>query len=513
MTRTVNPIERFRSAKLPEISVDDLQPRSDLTFKVFDGLAVDGTNVHQSLLNGCLFRDCTFRKVSFSRCDLEQVQFQSCSFTEVDFTNIELTSAQIALTRFEKCNFESALLSDCHWSDCVLENCSFQQALIHTSQFEQCRLAGNNLRGASLQLDTFRKCVFEDMKLGDCTFLNHVLAECSYKGVHINAESIGSLFGLSEHDLLSSKLIYLGQEVVNVAGAGGLLDSLEKDYEQRRWFLMCEMLRLNFGRTSHVIGLDACLRAVLWPASRGIPLKVNDIAFLEMVVLELFQCRQLPALTALTFPEHIKNLRQQGGPEKIERNDRLRLQQLGSRLQSIFLELLQQLAKETERLTKKDRAVKVTLCFEEKPSSDTVKFIRSMANTARFELCGPTKKLQEQSGSYLLFLQTTLMTLAAFQTALWLLNGCVAQVIELKSRFQIATQKNSPKVIRDRMLLPDQNIPKWMTVAVQSIFTKLTANPTQLQQIASDFGQANLKKIEISTSSSRKRSLVSKRKD
>jgi hypothetical protein len=87
--------------------------------------------------------------------------------------------------------------------------------------------------------------------------------------------------------------------------------------------------------------------------------------------------------------------------------------------------------------------------------------------------------------------------LAALQTALWLLNGCVAQVIELKTRIQVVAQKRPPKVIRDRVLLPDQNIPKWMAVTVQGIFAKLTGDTSRLQQIASDFNPSNFKKIEI----------------
>jgi hypothetical protein len=84
------------------------------------------------------------------------------------------------------------------------------------------------------------------------------------------------------------------------------------------------------------------------------------------------------------------------------------------------------------------------------------------------------------------------------------MNGCVAQVIELKTRLQIAVQKHPPKVIRSRVLLPDQSIPKWMTVAVQGIYAKLTADPTRLPQIAADFSPNNLKRIEIAERPSRK---------
>ncbi len=510
MTRIAKLIEPSRYGKLPEISAKELQPRSDLTFKVFNNLTLEGVTIHQSLLNGSLFRDCAFVKCRFSRCDLEQVQIQSCKFIDVDFSNIELSSAQIARCQFQNCDFESAMLSDCVWSDCALENCSFQQAAIHSSRFSNCRFVDDSFLGASLQLDTFQSCSFEDVKLGDCTFLNHIMAECSYTNVHINAESIGSLFGISERDLASCKLVYLGQNVVDVLGSGGLLDRLENDYEQRRWFFMKEMLRLNFRRAPRLVALDCCLEAVLWPSSVGVPLKTSDIAFLEMVVMELFRQQELPALVSLTFPEKIKQFvqqRQDGSADPYTQ-----LHQLGGRLRSLFLELLQQLAKYLEHWSLKDRLIDVTLTFDEKPQTDAIKFIRSVTSKAGLDICGPTKKLQEQPGSYLLFLQTTLVTLAGFQIALWLLNGCVAQVIELKARFQIASQKNSPKVIRNRMLLPDQTVPKWMTAAIPGILSKLTANPAQLHQVASDFSPANLKKIDINGRSSRKAGSTSRRK-
>jgi len=505
MIRHANLIKRFQGAGLPAVSVDQLVPRSDLTFKVFDNLTVEGANVHQSLLNGCLVRNCTFEKVRFSRCDLEQMQFQKCRFVDVDFRNVELTSTQIDQSHFENCNFESALVSDCVWRNCSLENCSFQQAVIHTSQFEQCRLKNNNLRGASIQLDSFRQSVFERMKLGDCTFLNHIMVECSYQNVHINAESIGSLFGISAANLLSFDLVYLGQTVVDVAATNGLLNSLETDYERRRWFFMRDVLRLNFGRIPRATALDACLKSVLWPASLGAPLKVGDITFLEMIIMEMRRQRTLPALTTITFPDEIRNFKTQNIVGGFERNDTLKLQQLASRLQGVLLEMMQQLTCDTECLIEKDKSVMATLIFNEKPELDMVKLLRTIGDASGLRIRSDTHMLREESGSYLLVIQTTLATLAALQTALWLLNGCAVQIIELKARLQIAAQKRPPKVIRDRMLLPDQNIPKWMAATVQGIFAKLTADPRHLQQIASDFSSSNFQRIEIGERQSHQR--------
>src|ERR1035438_5721362 len=325
-------------------------------------------------------------------------------------------------------NFESALISDCFWRYCRIKNCSFQQAVIHSSQFEQCQLKDNNLRGASIQLNSFRQSAFESMNLGDCTFLNHIMVECDYKNIRINAESIGSLYGISLKDLLSFELIYLGQTVVDVAATKGLLDSLEADYERRRWYFMRDVLRLNFGRVPRATALDGCLKSVLWPASLGAPLKVGDIAFLEMIIVEMRRLRTLPALTTITFPDTIRNFKSQNIRGNVERNDTLKLQQLAGRLQGILLEMLQQLTRDTEFLIGKDKSVIATLFFSEKPGFDVVKFLCTIGDSSGLHIRSVTHMLREESGSYLLVIQTTLATLAALQTALWLINGCVAQV-------------------------------------------------------------------------------------
>ncbi len=513
MTRPSSSITRMPVAALAPLTIDSLQPHSDLTFRTLDNLTIEGANLRQSLLNGCLIRNCTFRQVDLSRCDLEQVQFLQCRFESVDFENVELTSTMLVGCQFEHCRFDSALLNECTWRNCSIIECSFTQSVVHQSQFEGCTLRANNLQGASIQLDTFRSCAFEEMTLGDCTFLNQLLLDCRYRDVRLNAESIGSVFGLSEKDLLSLDLIYLGNRVVDVRADGPLLEALEKDYEQRRWFFMREMLRLSFGRGSRVIALERCLDAVLWPASLGAPLKSSDITFLEMVILELFRRKELPGAATVGLPERIKTF-QRGSAAQIEGNESPKLQQLAARLRSLMLEMLRNLQTELETLSheRKDRAVVARLVFEKRPVCDVVEFVRTSAAQSGLKVGGTTVALREEQGSYILVLQTTLLTLAGLQMALWLLNGCVAQVIELRTRAQIALQKRAPIVIRQRVLLPDQHVPKWMARGIQTLFAKLTANAATLDRTADDLDARNLRAIEIAEPAKpRKRSRAKRR--
>lgn len=498
------------SSALELVQAESLKPHSDLTFRNLENLTIEKTDIRQSLFNGCLVRNCRFRSVDLSRCDLEQMQILNCEFIDVDFGNVELTSTQLAQCRFEECRFGSAMISECAWRNCDMVRCSFTQAVIQQSQFEDCRLTANFLQGASIQLDTFRRCVFEDMTLGDCTFLNQLLLGCQYRQVRINAESIGATYGLSEEDLKSFELVYLGQPVVEINATTGLLDALEKDYEKRRWMFMREMLRLNFRRCSRLAALDACLEAVLWPSSFGAPLKAGDITFLEMVILELFRRKELPGAATLSLPERIKTF-QRGDSSA---NDPLRLQQLAARLRTLLLEMLRELEPAIGAITTggRDRSVTARLVFDRQPQSDIASFIVESGRHSGLKPSGPTVVLREERGSYILVLQTTLLTLAGFQTALWLLNGCVAQMIELKTRTQVMRQKRAPLVIRERVLLPDQHIPKWMTGTIQGLFTKLSGSLPKLDTTAADLDQDNLRRVEVAAAPRNRRSQRATRK-
>jgi hypothetical protein len=144
-----------------------------------------------------------------------------------------------------------------------------------------------------------------------------------------------------------------------------------------------------------------------------------------------------------------------------------------------------------------DQRLEATLVFRRKPQIDVIDFINEMALASDMPILQPTVALREESGSYLLYVQTTLITLGALQTALWLLNGCAAQIIEMKSRLQIIAQKRPPRAIRQRVLLAEQTVPKWMTVVIRGIAAKLTGGSAALNQIACELRDDNLERIEV----------------
>jgi uncharacterized membrane protein len=337
------------------------------------------------------------------------------------------------------------------------------------------------------------------MTFGDCTFLNQIMSACRYHRVRINVESIGAVYGISESDLLQFGLIYLGQPVVDVVAAKGLLDATENEYYKRRWQFMRDMLRLNFRRVPAVVGLDACLKSLIWPASVGVPLKTSDISFLEMVTEELFLREELPGFVALTLPERIKGFLDDAAIHQVSSKQTLLLRQLASRLRMNLMEMLRSLKEVLERLRVegKDRRITAKLVFVAKPKLDVAEFMGFLAKAPGLEVRGRTSLVSEAMGSYEVVLETSLMTLVALQVALWLLNGCVVQIIELKSRLRIVSQKRLPKVIRERALLQDQDVPKWIAVVVQNVCASLTTDQTRFEQAASDFDKTNVQRVEI----------------
>jgi hypothetical protein len=335
------------------------------------------------------------------------------------------------------------------------------------------------------------------MVLGDCTFVNQLMVDCSYAEVSITVESIGGLFGMSEIDLLGLGLIYLGQPVVGIEAARGLLDALETEYSQRRWLFMREILRLNFHRVPLVVGLNACFDALLWPASIGVPLKAADIRFFEMVIEELFSRQELPGMTALAIPEMIRRFLSENSGKPAKQD--LRLQQLGGRLRIMLLDMLQTVTTAIQAIGAEgeDQMVTARITFGERPQQDIPEFMRALAAASGFHIAGPTLTLCEMPGSFKIELSTTLLTLGSLWTALWLLNGCAAQAIELKARVQIFCRKRLPKVIQQRALMADQDIPRAIALSAQGIFTVLSRKAFPLTQVAHEFSRSNVQRIRV----------------
>jgi len=489
---------------MPAVKQEALEPHSDLTFRVFDDLVVEDVNLHQSLLNGCLIRNCVFRRTKLSRCDMEQIQISNCTFTGVDLTNVQLTSTQFNNSTFRDCKFDSALIEECIWKNSVFESCSFRQSVLQHSTFEKCTFKSCDYLGASVQLNIFRDTTFEDMVLGNCTFLNQIMVGCKFAKVRVAAECVGSIYGLSESDIQSFDLIYLGQTVSSIDAPSGLIDSLERDYERRRWFFMKEMVRLNFGRTSLAYGLNLCLDAILWPASVGTHLRGGDIAFLELVIMEMFRKKELPALAAITIPDKIRSfcVSKRGVAENQIGIDRLL--QLANRLNSLLLKMVPDLVRSIGRHTPdiKDSSVELQLVFEQKPNFDVDTFLNDLGSASGFPVIARTRRLREEAGSYILVVQTTLLTLSAFRVALWLLNGCAFQLIELKTRVEVIRRKRSPKIVRDRLLLKGEDFPLWTASGIHGVFDRIMSKTPGLEEIANELGPTNFKGARLSRKAS-----------
>jgi uncharacterized protein YjbI with pentapeptide repeats len=75
------------------VSTKDLLPRSDLTYRKIERLAVNDLDLEQSLLAGSLMRRCVWTRVKFRRSDLDGLRAEKCDFIECDFTTCDVRSS------------------------------------------------------------------------------------------------------------------------------------------------------------------------------------------------------------------------------------------------------------------------------------------------------------------------------------------------------------------------------------------------------------------------------------
>jgi hypothetical protein len=236
---------------------------------------------------------------------LEGATFQGCVFRKVKFHNANIRSSWITRCEFHECDFSEAYLADCTFTACCLFDCSFAQALINESFFVESTLAGNVFQKGSFSLDVFRKCLIERSTFGDCTFLNHIFVGCRFREIKINAESVGTCFGITLQDLETFDFIHLGEDVYKAGSLEDILSALEAEFQTRHWFVALALLRLNFGRLALVVALREVLTAILIPAQHGLPLRRDDAMFLRLVMRELADQRRLPGFSCFDVVEKV----------------------------------------------------------------------------------------------------------------------------------------------------------------------------------------------------------------
>lgn len=456
-------------------------PSTDLSYRTIEGLELADRSLKQSLLTGSVMRRCTLVKVDLSRCDLDGMRIENCRFVDCKFGNADIRSASVSRTVFERCAFDNAGIADVSFSATRFSRSTFATAGVSECSFTECSFDETSLAQSSFTQNRFTSTTFSGMVLGDCTFLYTVLRGCTFTKTKINAESIGLTFGLGAQDVLAMPVMFLGEEQDAVGDPSGLIPALMAQYQERRWYLGLCVMRLNFGLTSAAHAIGEYLLMLREASGAGLLLKRDELAFFGTVVEELARDERLPLMSCIDAIETCGALEenQRAGREVERRHAAVAIQSLSSRLFMVLQDLLERLERQSPALRSRaaDVAVEATLRFGHRPSLALPKLLNQVAAASGLGIAARSRSLARREGSYVEVIQTTLMTLVALQIFIYLLNGCVIQLTELRARVKALTGSKVPAPYARRALEPRQELPAHLVATIKTIMGLASAFP------------------------------------
>lgn len=493
------PIPKRITAELDKQQLAELlKPRSDLTYRVIQGVNIDDISIHQSLLTGAMIRDAHFRGTDFSRCDLDGVRTEKVIFEACNFANCDIRCSLFGKADFRSCSFDKAFIDDCYFGNCSLTKCSLAAASLTQTRFHGTALSGCSLEQSTLLHNRLSRCVLTNMKLGDCTILFSIFDDCSLQNVRINADAIGAIFGLTREQLLTVKLMFLGREE-DSPDQSELVELLESEYRKRHWDIGLLVLILNLNLSSILAAFDTYLRRSQRRFQRMGFVKGDEIRFLGDILEQLAERHQLPLLTVLdvlrwctTLRDAIKSEREAGGSSLGH------LSALANRANIILNSMLEHVEElgQILDLDSGDRGAHLKVVFQEKPTIQLVHLLSDINSSSSRAIAGQPALIRVESGSYVEVVSTTLFTVLGLQVFLYLINGCLIQLTELKVRAKALAQANRPKGYQFA-LTPAQPTSPVVLSAVQSIANYTKGLRWLKGNWLGGFAVSNIKSLEI----------------
>jgi uncharacterized protein YjbI with pentapeptide repeats len=453
----------------------EFRPRSDLTYRTFEGLRASSLSLEQSLLTGSLLRSCHFDHVDFRRCDLDGMRIERTAFVGCDFSNVDVRSSALIDCTFTGCSFEEALITDCTFAATLLSGASFAHAAVSDCSFSECALKACDIARSSFVQNRFVGSRVEQMALADCTFSYNVMKTCEFQDVKINAESLGLVYGLTLDNVIGMGLIHLGADE-NLDVTADVIPSLVDTYRLRRWHLGVAVMRLNFGLTSNVYALSEYLNTVREVGHTGGIIKRDELRFLGTILSDLEKSERLPLMSWIAATELIAELADgigRSSPESDHAGESLRA--LAGRLYSTGAEALGRFDQQRLQLASADRdeTVRLVLRFEHRPEISLWEMLNMASAMSGFPVAHESELLDQRSGSYVEVVRTTLLSAAALQMFLFLLNGCVVQLTELRARTAALTRKKIPQPYALLATQQRQQLPPFLSAAIHALAGKM----------------------------------------
>lgn len=500
---SINPTDSAISPFSPAAELSqNLSPRMDLTYRKIENLNVKEVDINQSLLTGSLIRGSSFHNTNFSRSDLDGMRVENTIFVECDFTSCDFRSNIFSNCRFKSCLLNSTFIDDCEFQTCEFDNCSFTVGSLTRCRFQKSSLRSCDLRQTTFLHNKFYGSAISDMVFGDCALQYIILRDCDLTKVTLAAESIGALFGLTREQLSSAKIIYLGEEE-QIPLDSEVLFLLLEEYQKRNWYVGELVLSVNFGLTSTLSAFDkyfsfAYKRFAEFGFTNG-----DELEFLGDLFHELAHLERLPLMTLLNTLEWCSKLELAiGGSRETSESSTDSLHTLASRLTFLANNLLDRFEHSLQGfdLNRAEKSLCIKVTFEHEPEIPLPDILNSL--TANLNLghwsqgFHKSRRIRTEAGSFIDIVLTTLLSVIGFQVFLFLINGCVIQLTELKHRVNVLVRKEPPKSYKDIALSPSQQ-PSPMILSILGGLTEYAKGLGWLKTPSlSGYSPSNIKLLE-----------------
>lgn len=467
--------------KTDEAARETLTSRSDHSYRFFDGVEIRNAVARQSLFYGVMFRNCTISDCDFSRSDFEGARFENCTLENVSFETADIRSTKFGNTTLRSCTFRSAVSVDNFFANSVLDDCEFEESSIFYCTFHNSTLCGLKNRASTWLHTAFKSSFLRKFNFSDCTSNYAIYDACEFHDVTINADAVGLTFGLTNENMKSLKFGFLGEIYGNTISPS--IVDFASQYKKRNWRIHALIISINFSLGEIGILLISLLMEVKKQIEVELGAKKDDLEFIFRVMSLLKLRHRLPFKVAILAHDIFSEL-SFGGNRKISEDGIIEM----GKQKSLYLanSMYEDLVISASPIFKLnlDNAIEAQITYISKPSASTLECIYDVAQAASLNVPAP-RLLEARTGSWVEIIQMSLGSLFAFYVALYLANGCLAQLTMLRARSQKLVAKRLPRKFLRAASDPSHEMPKvYANILEKLILSQLSIPPEAAEAIA-----------------------------
>lgn len=445
--------------------------KSENTYKLFENIAFVKHSAYQSLFNGSIIRNSYIDTMDFSRCDFEGTIFEQVN---IDQTNFFHTYFQTTIGNnifFNKCSFETAKINNTTFIDCHFIQCSFSSSVISKCTFKNCHFDSCDFIGANITLCRFYNCEIENIKFGNCSFYQQIMLQNHYKEVAINLDSLGQVFGINFDDIMNFKYIFLGDEFGYANSS--LSDKLSQIYDSRKWFSSKIIFEYNINKINQFELVEKLNEELVRKIKAGEIIKQTDIDFFINIINELKEKDKLSFfalyLGILNLKKTVNDYKDRYYSEIIKM-----IEYYITIMISLMQDMISNIFINSEYLASYGLEQKIlfTIHYEgnqNKKIYDIVERVSDLFIDSQVIL----KEIKQ--GSIIEIMLTTVACIFIFQLCLYGINGCLIQITDMKSKFNILKRKNLPQDYMKQSMLGNQKQPELFKLALDKLDSKMVS--------------------------------------